>query len=210
MITQLTAWSSFTQGSVVVVRVGRKHSSEDCLIHANLLRQNSPFFQGALAHGWKEKRENMIRLPQDDIATFDTYCAWLYHRTPFSHSTSCKCFELNVRDEAGLLRDQKRLRRAWMFGHKILDYDFCDMVIDALIDYMTAVDFWPYKTAFKVYQLSSKDAPVRRLLTDIFLYAVGPEWFDHGAPELSEEVYQEITLALLTKGSELTLDDAPW
>lgn len=192
------------------MRVGPNRKSKDRLVHANLLCQNSPFFRGALAHEWREKRENLIRLPKDDIETFDTYCAWLYHRNPFSLPTSCNCSELNASHEVHLYPDQKRLLRAWMFGNKILDYNFCDMVIDALIEHATLQNSWPYAIAFTVFQVSSKHAPVRRLLTDIFVHGAVPEWFDDGAPELNEEAYQQITLALLTKGNELCIDVAPW
>jgi len=120
-----------------------------------------------MEHDWKEKKEKLIHLPDDQIEVFGLYCAWLYARDPLglTHPIPCKC--PNNREE--LNNYNELLRRAWQFGDKILDHDFCDMVIDNLISHCSSCNTWSNREVFILYQSCTAGVPVRQLLTDIYV-----------------------------------------
>lgn len=197
------------QDPCITVRVGPTDSSRDRFIHTSLLEEHSPFFKAALEREWKEKKEKLITLPEDKIEVFDLYCAWLYGRDPFAltHPLPCKCPEA----EAQRTAHSQLLRLTWQFGDKILDHDFCDMVIDKLIGHFTFTNRMPQDQVFYIYQSCAAGVPVRRLLPDGFVHLGREGWLTSESTKMTEEAYKDVINALL-KNKALKPDAAnvPW
>ncbi|KAK8192061.1 hypothetical protein BKA81DRAFT_285583, partial [Phyllosticta paracitricarpa] len=46
-------------------------------VHEVLLRSSSSFFEKALGGDWKESKEKMVPLPDEDVEIFSIYQKWL-------------------------------------------------------------------------------------------------------------------------------------
>jgi len=174
-------------------------------VHKSLLTQHSAFFAGALEHDWKESKSNLVEFPEDTIEIFDLYIAWLYGKNPFSHVGQCECKDdVSLHDKYDL-----NLVDAWILGDKLLDYDFCDMVVDSLLRHSDAATIGlPIKTFFNMFKASAEDNPVRQMLVDVLLYDTGPSWIDIST--FTVAAYKTIIRDFLKHGTQLSADDAPW
>jgi len=103
------------------------------------------------------------------------------------------------------------MRSAWLLGDKVLDHDFCDMLIDSFLDHALSTYMFSTAELFRLYKVCATDVPVRQFLIDVHVYAAVPEWYDDGGEVLSEEVYRNITAALTArKGMQSNMENAPW
>lgn len=189
---------SFTPSSCVTIRVGPVGSIHERFVHKSLLCQNSPFFERALEKSWKEGQSNIINLPDDQVSVCDLYFAWLYGRNPFVLLKSDEYAE-SGRTIATTSLDEQLFLDSWILGDKLLDHDYCDMVIDTIINHATQAGWWPYKNIFTIYEMTPDTAPVHRFLVDIYLYVANAGWDIIGPPTFSAEAYRDITNALVAK-----------
>lgn len=108
---------------IITLRVG--NSPTLFHVHKILLIQNSPFFQNALRHDWREAREHVVDLPEDAIQVVQSWALWLYNKHLFTPAP------LDDKKNDTIL--QPFLCQCYAFGDKIQDRDFKDAVIDAYI-----------------------------------------------------------------------------
>jgi hypothetical protein len=94
-------------------------------IHEGLIRTRSDFVQLALRGEWKEARERTIPLPEDDPDVFSVYQQFLYGGLIY---TSYKNAPSRPDDE------YKVLVKAYILGEKIMDQEFKDSIVDAIIE----------------------------------------------------------------------------
>jgi hypothetical protein len=106
------------------------------------------------------------------------------------------------------------LAKAYIFGDKILDRDFCDFVIDSILIHAQRVSRWPYLLFFDIFNASTDEAPARHLLTDAFIYVAHEGWLismNHEEKNFSEEAWKAIAYALVRKKNQTTHHtDGPW
>ena len=62
---------------VIQVQVGTEET-RTFYVHQGLLQFQSLFLLGLLRHRFRETEEGIIRLPEDDIQTFEAFVQWLY------------------------------------------------------------------------------------------------------------------------------------
>jgi hypothetical protein len=195
---------------MVTVRVGTKEP-KDFYIHRARLCQFSPFFKKALDKDWSEAKSKLIVLPDDTAETFEIYCDWLYNISPFRESA--------VRSEDATQRSLEaeamsvRYYQAYVFGDKVLDRDFTDMIIDIWMAHMRKQEIYATHSLFKIFNLSAKGDPARQLLIDVMLYIGHSGWFNglYWNDDLNREALSEITKAYIRqKGKLINRQDAPF
>lgn len=120
---------SLTPDAYVTLRDGPVDHAQDRLVHKNLLCENSSFFKAAIGGQWREKDNECIELPDDEVEVVDWYLAWLYGKNPFAHPSPCEC----LNDDALVQDFDTSLLLAWQFGNKILDHAFCDLIVDSYL-----------------------------------------------------------------------------
>jgi len=196
---------------MVTVRVGTKEP-KDFHIHKQRLCQYSPFFKGALDKDWSEAKSNVIELPDDTVEIFEIYCDWLYNISPFRESASPSVQHAAQSLDAFRL-ESTRYYEAYMFGDKVLDVAFTDMLIDNLVMHMNSCALYPVFQLFKIFQLSASGHPVRQLLIDVVLYDGQERWLEKACwnDVDNREAILEITKALVRqKGKLVNKADAPY
>ncbi|OJD38061.1 btb poz domain containing protein [Diplodia corticola] len=166
------------------------------LVHRKLICAFSPFFNAACRGPWKEHREGIVTLPEEDPATFELYVKWLYtgELVDCSSPTTEDEDADNTADPQG--QERKRtvegdpfandqfntvytiLACAYFLGDVLLDHTFKNAVIDALIRRVKQTNRYPCAMAALVYEnTSSWASPLRRLLVDFYAYAHKRDWF---------------------------------
>lgn len=160
----------FLSSPIITVRVGTENAKE-FYIHKDRLCRNSPFFKSALEKDWSESRSNIVSLPDDEVETFAVYCDWLYNTSPFTESISTGT------------KDVKAIwfvyRRAYMFGDKVLDRDFCDMILDETMKTAKKLGVTPTGLLFFIFNLAYEGVPARQLLLDVMLYSADSKWLNN-------------------------------
>jgi hypothetical protein len=181
--------TSFTSG-MITIRVGSK-PSKDFFVHKDVLCNHSPFFKGAVSGEWKEGKASLVHLPEDDQEIFSLYCSWLYDQWPLAlsqgkienHGTDYKDKE-NHR-----IWDQEVFKfwKAYVPGDKILDRDFCDFVIDYMLNHARETKYWVFGYYHDILTMSQVDAPPRNLLVDCMVHIAGPDWFGASQPDFEKD-----------------------
>jgi hypothetical protein len=121
------------------VRSGATDCSTDFTIHDSLLRESSEFFAAALRAHWRESVEGAIHLPHGTLGTFSIYSSWLYNRKIYTSLSENEfsvegAYEAELQvDSAALQEELTKLIRCWILGDCLLDTNFKDTVMDALI-----------------------------------------------------------------------------
>lgn len=98
-----------------------------------------------------------------------------------------------------------RLLAAWRFGNKVLDNDFCDMVIDQLCLDDATQQSYSIAAYSRIYELAPKNSAPRKLLIDAFTFEGGPEWFDNSSYIKSAEMWKAIAKSVMVQWSDQTL-----
>ncbi|KAF2279433.1 uncharacterized protein EI97DRAFT_412463 [Westerdykella ornata] len=167
-------------------------------VHENLICASSDFFRKAMEGDWKESKQLLVCLEDDDPDTFLVYLHWLYRGT------------LPVRiDEPGPLMNSEylQLAKAYILGDKLQDGDFKDVVIDAMIDKCksTASDghrWFPVGPVLRcMYKNTPTSSKARRLLVDIYVHHGPGHWTSDGAEqdEIPKDFLYEVTMAFMDK-----------
>lgn len=63
--------------------MGCDASQQDFLLHEGILCARSEFFRRALNGNWIEKKERLVKLPEDDTQTFAFYVSFIYTNVMF-------------------------------------------------------------------------------------------------------------------------------
>ncbi|KAF2121757.1 hypothetical protein BDV96DRAFT_639844 [Lophiotrema nucula] len=154
------------QSPVIKVLVGLgRDLKKPFLVHQNALVQTSAFFKKAMQPNWAAMRPDpdTVALEEDEPSIFLYYAAWLYSK------------ELSVDTEPEC---RSCLANCYVLGESLLDVDFKNAVIDAMIDHQDYPAF-SYKVVNIVYGGTPKNSPARRLLVSMWAnraHAVG--WKD--------------------------------
>jgi len=173
----------------------------DFTVHKSVLCQSSSFFERALGGDWQKKKNNVIELPEDNPEVFEEYFAWLYNKASFS----CATLFGGPKTEATV--HFEHMRELWVYGDKVLDHDFCDMIVDATISTAELVQQWPWESVFMIYKVCGPNAPVRRFLVDMYIHiADAPRLAEENrCTILNEDAYREIINAFILRKSKFSI-----
>ncbi|PPJ52863.1 hypothetical protein CBER1_11312 [Cercospora berteroae] len=178
------------RGPVILVVVGT-NSVETFAIHKQLLAAKSEFVRLALQGNWREAKAGVISLPDDDPKTFEVYQAWLYDRKIYTD-----LWVDGIHD-----KESRQLMNAWVLGDKLLDTDFKDALMDALVGRLRDTQAFAglrLATSF-IYSKTPDGSAPRRLLTDIYTYHGASWWVDEVMHSGLQETYAVDFLKDLSK-----------
>lgn len=145
---------------------------------------------------WKEAKERVVKLPEDDSDIFRTYLHWLY------------CGTFPCREDKFTNVEHFHHAKVYVFGDKMLDTCFCDAGIDAMIDkYNTLTTrntrLVPDSDIIRyIYDNSIASSPVRQILVDMYVVQAKKEWLhERTASDYPPEFLLHLALGLLDKSS---------
>lgn len=161
-----------------------------------LIRNSSKVFEAALRGGWPEYRENKVKLPTHDPVIFNVYANWLHRGLLFVDQEEDQL----IGDSHCLSGTGHMLVRIYELGQFILDNDFQDAVMDALVHTYVRPgesDRLPnIETIWLAYgSTPSKDSKLRKFFVTLYkslgatvdgLRGTGDEYPDEFLEELAE------------------------
>ena len=196
------------RGPVITFVVGTK-DAETFAIHQNVVSKQSAFVRLALQGNWQEAKSRVIPLPDDDPKTFEIYQAWLYDRKIYTDRW--------IVGFTGLDTEPRRLLKAWILGDKLLDTNFKDALMDALIGRLSDTEaFAAFRAATSfIYTRTPDGSAPRRLLTDIYTYHGASWWVDELMHSGLQETYavdflRDLSKTQLTQRNPCTVSAAAY
>lgn len=164
---------------MVTVLVGE--TEEALVVHEDLLRSNSAFFDAALSHDWKEKEQRIVKLPDVKPETFSVYAKWLYTRRFFVMTdndnlkdTDDDSTEKSKNQIETYETELARIFDVYSMGDYLQDSDFKDATIDVIINGMVQMKCYPLNFHGYIYPFSSKQSSHRSLAVELVLHVWAP------------------------------------
>lgn len=154
--------------NVVSFLVGT-HEPKRSIVHERLVNPRSEFARLALRGVWKEAQERTIKLPEDDPEIFSVYQQWLYDG--LIHTGSQTLFPATDDEYEALVK-------AYILGEKLMDQDFKDAIIDAILDKFRNMSRFDTGLTTLVLNGTPSGSPLRRLWMDVYYHFGSPQWLD--------------------------------
>ncbi|KAK4626946.1 hypothetical protein CLAFUW4_05214 [Fulvia fulva] len=148
--------------SIVLFKVGAD-APRDFAIHESLVAENSTFVRTAWSKDFKEAKDRIIALPNDEPAVFQLYQDWLYDRKVYTQAGST---------------DYKLLINAYIFGERMLDVRFKNAVIRDITRVLRTTSLFDLTLTNLIYDNTPTDSKLRKLLRDIYAWLGSETWFD--------------------------------
>lgn len=111
---------------MVHVEVGTGKNSKTYAIYSSTLTNRSLFFRKALSDPWKEAEEKVVRLPEDDVRTFELYLHYIYNN-------EFACTSTTPDNQRGRT-ERNALARLYVLCEKLQDSRSKNCIIKALSD----------------------------------------------------------------------------
>lgn len=161
-------------------------SKEPFHVHESVLFTSSQFFKAAISGSWKESQEHTIELPEDDPKAFAIYSHWLYFAEIPGLLQAAKKGE-SAKQSAQEYYD---LVSAYVLGDKLLDAEFQNAVIDAILDTCSTADSQDGKVYFPdadavnhAYNNTTKSSKIRKMLVALYRHSAGYQWLSEEHPK---------------------------
>ncbi|KAF4764617.1 hypothetical protein N7455_010935 [Penicillium solitum] len=139
-----------------------------------------------MSGSWMESKEHTIELPEDDPKAFSIYSHWLYFAKIPGILEAAKQGESANKSA----QEYYDLVSAYVLGDKLLDAQFQNSVIDAIIDTCSKADskdgkvYFPDANAVSyAYSNTTKFSKIREMLVDLYLHAAGDQWLSEENPK---------------------------
>lgn len=147
-----------------------------------------------------------ICLPDDDPGAFELYMSFLYSRTlPILATTPGPAQKDSTISSSSSWEPESdgyhTLAYAYVLGDRLLDTRFKNAIVDAYVLYargaQPAKRYYPSNEEIRIlYEGTREDAPIRKLLVDIWTVRGRSEWIESDG-DLPREFLADVTKGLL-------------
>lgn len=111
-------------GNMVTLVVGE--DKIEILVHENLLRKRSAFYEAALRKPWTEASTRRILLTEDNAATVKLYVRYVHSgKLPIKHD--------DAPDGSSATKEYQQLAKLYVHGEKMIDETLKRDVLDAIV-----------------------------------------------------------------------------
>lgn len=200
----LTQCHRFNSG-IATIEVGAGNDQKTLSIHEDIIKETSPFFRAALDKKWDTGQTRAIELRDDTSEVVSCYVDWCYSK----HIHSSKPVPPTGLKRTDIQAETIFLAKVYVFGEKIQDDAFCDVVITAMAE-MADQKFYRESnpnpwfhyadpvTISIIYNGTTADSPARRFLVDVYVSFACKGWFEKGTKYLrTPEFLQDLLVAHL-------------
>jgi hypothetical protein len=195
--------------SLIAVHIGKGDDNFRFPVYESIIRKSSKFFDNAMKPEWAAARTHprTFDLTAEDPKLFKNYLHWLYLRTLATVLTEV---------EEGHDSDNNILSMCCVLGDKIIDVDFKNAVVTALIESMEKqpCSYKPTipgcRTISMMYAKTTEGSPLRRLLVDMWVNNAGVSSVRHLTEKLPHDFVLEFPRALLLSKRVPKEDTRTW
>ena len=168
---------------VITFHVG-KDKPRDFVIHDSVIISRSDFVRLAISKDWKEAKDRIIPLPDDDPDTFELYQKWLYAGHIYTANP----------DPEKTAKEYERLVKAYLLGEKLIDTVFKDVIIDCIISKLRSTGVFDPRLTNLVYDNTPLNSALSRLWRDVYVWTGSADWLDES--KLGDFVNAEFSVEL--------------
>ena len=129
--------------------------------HRNLLAYFSEFFSRGLKGNFKESREDVFALPEEDVDDIQCFVTWAYTGEFIGPNTS-------LVDVTELNKSPSAIFKLWVLGDRLLAPRFANRAMAHIFAWLTAFYLTPDCVRY-TYDNTVPGAPLRLLVRDVIL-----------------------------------------
>ncbi|KAF2167853.1 hypothetical protein M409DRAFT_22000 [Zasmidium cellare ATCC 36951] len=187
--------------AVISIVVGTE-AQETFTVHETVLSERSGFFKAAISKRWRPGGDGKIYLPEDDPSAAGAYFEWLYSSKIASKDDRPE--PVTKVEQADMRAEFELLVQMYVFGEKVLDDDFCNAVLSAMLLKMENDDakciWYPHRNAIRIlYEGTSQDCPARKMMVKLYADSGYVAWFMEDDVSDSEEFLRDLCMELLNR-----------
>ena len=152
--------------AAVQVKVGHKKTF---IVHKDILCRSAPYFKAALEGGFKESKDQVLKLPDDDPVVFSHFQLWLYTGNIIESHEFPKDISWKVLIDLYLFGDVRGIPRLQ------------NEAIDLFIEKNKAMKVIPNDNFNFIYENTVDGSPLRKLIVDMMTFnavLTESQWFD--------------------------------
>lgn len=170
--------------AVVQVKVGHEKTF---MVHKDTLCRSAPYFKAALEGEFKESKDQVLELPDDDPVAFSHFQLWLYTGNILESHEIAKDICWTVLLDIYLFGDVRGIPRLQ------------NEAIDVFIDKHVAMNHVPANRLNFIYENTLDGSPLRKLMVDLFTFKVALTNIDNVLTEKRKGLYPQLFLMDLAK-----------
>ncbi|KAF2660742.1 hypothetical protein K491DRAFT_674661 [Lophiostoma macrostomum CBS 122681] len=193
--------------SIIEVRVGKDTKARPFTIHKELITSRSKFFANALKGSWRESKDNVVKLPEDDVDTFDLYVNLLYFGSihiPEAGATAQREETLTEKLVRVSHQEYMALSKLYVLCDKLQDIQGVRLVTHAFVE-ATQKAKAPGKICFPdlwvvdyVYNNTPHGSPLRSFLMDSYAVFATNDWLRGTRSWISKDFLYDVTMSMLS------------
>ncbi|KAK7528361.1 uncharacterized protein IWZ02DRAFT_486425 [Phyllosticta citriasiana] len=156
-------------------------------VHEVLLRSSSSFLEKALGGDWKESKEKMVPLPDEDVEVFSIYQKWLLLNKPRSTNIF------------------NTLLECYILGDHLMDSKFKNAIVDEILDFISRYYTYPIEWASVLPKRLPESCGLVRLFEDIWIHQANGYWLDDMSTDNMDDIstiVANVTMAYARKAVE--------
>ncbi|KAK7617018.1 hypothetical protein IWX50DRAFT_682018 [Phyllosticta citricarpa] len=174
-------------------------------VHEVLLRSSSSFFEKALGGDWKESKEKMVPLPDEDVEIFSIYQKWLLLNKLLINSRNetpreamgvhlAKDFETDPESssvtsfEARSTNIFNTLLECYILGDHLMDSKFKNAIVDEILDLISRYYTYPIEWASVLPKRLPESCGLVRLFEDIWIRQAKGYWLDDMSTDNMDDI----------------------
>lgn len=156
-----------------------------------MLTRYSEFFAAALCHDWKESKDAVVRLEEEDPGLLQVFASFLYRRRIYTRPKSSQANKAPHGTTRGTKVDAlvevgkspndtiddpewDQLIECWMLGDRLMSQAFQDASIDAMVEKISETGNIPMHLHLRAYATNTRSDALKRLAVDIAAFQHKP------------------------------------
>jgi len=161
-------------------------------LHQDAVCAKSKFFKAACSKHWLEGQKRTVRLPEVEVATFQSYCRFIYA----DDLPASTCVSASPKSEKHA--EQTSLIKLYLLGDTLDDVELRSKATSKLFAAMRSHDTIPSVPNLKlVYESTPSGSLLRKMVVDVFVARVDRGMFNMYAGASPAEFGKEVTAAAL-------------
>lgn len=177
-------------GAVVQVKVGPEKTFVN---HKGILCRSAAYFKAALEGEFKESKDEVLELPEDDPVVFSHFELWLYTGNILESHESVEDIGWDI------------LTKIYLFGDARGIPELQNEAIDLYIDKNHAIHEIATNQLNFIYENTLENSPLRKLLVDIMTFRTNlshPQWFrEQVKSDYPKQFLLDLVKSLYEKGA---------
>ncbi|USW51807.1 Putative BTB/POZ domain-containing protein [Septoria linicola] len=179
----------FSEATITVLVGDAKKSFA---LHPTILKNNSPYFRGALGSRFKESIDKAVRLPESDPAVFQVYATYVY-TGEISLQRAGTGEDLDEESDPSYTARFHSLVKLYALADYLQDISLKNKIVDIIIDRTTGHGVLLTTLSFAFANLPAESI-MCRLITDTHLTYCSAEFLEQSWSSLPEPYLKALTL----------------